>query len=130
MFNGKRLLLTTFLGSLLGLLCIVGASGRIASNPNFTGDLNIILAALWYNRFVMGLFIGLIGSIAFFSGNKWINSLNVVFRGAISGLLISFAFFFTSQFLDLPTFIAGIVYGIIIDGSATYTCHKVTYFKK
>jgi len=48
-----------------------------------------------------------------------LNTQNILLRGAFFGLIISGSFFLTTEFRDFIGFIAGIVYGVIIDYVAT-----------
>jgi len=91
----------TLLGAILGVICIFGAGFRLGFAGNW-----IMLIALWYNRLLMGIVIGLA------SNNKRRIAL---LRGAILGLLVSLAYFLTTEFGDPVSFGAGIIYGIIID---------------
>jgi len=75
---------------------------------------------MWYNRLLMGIVIGLVADK---------RRITVVLRGAVLGLLISLAFFISTEFRDPVGFIAGIGYGIIIDYVATNYSHKVLNFK-
>ena len=60
-------------------------------------------------RFI-GLMIGLAGDLILIKGD-W----NWLLRGAILGLVVSAAYFLTSGGRDWVSFIAGIVYGVIIE---------------
>lgn len=96
-----RMKTSVLIGSLLGIICILGSGYRTGFAGNW-----ILLWALWYNRFLMGIVIGLVTN----------NKRHVaIIRGAILGLLVSFAYYFTTGFADVISFIAGGVYGIIID---------------
>jgi putative flippase GtrA len=55
----------------------------------------------------MGLVIG--------AGWKKLSLPLTIVRGAIIGLLVSFAFYSSTGFGDVVSFLAGIVYGIIIE---------------
>ena len=101
----KRMKICLITGALLGIVCIVGASVRsgFQSEPYF-------LFSLWYNRVIMGLVIGLSG--------RGIKLLNVVIRGAVLGLIVSFAFYSSTGFTDVVSFLAGILYGVIIEAVA------------
>lgn len=98
----KRMKICIVSGAVLGVICIVGASVR----SGFQSDA-YFLFALWYNRLIMGLVIGLAG------GNLgWLKTIG---RGALFGLIVSFAFYSSTGFTDVVSFLAGIVYGIIIE---------------
>ena len=98
----KRLKICIATGAILGVFCIVGASLR----SGFQRDANFLFA-LWYNRLIMGLMIGLAG------GNPgW---PKIIGRGAFFGLVVSLAFYLSPGFTDVVSFLAGIVYGIIIE---------------
>jgi len=98
----KRMKACIASGAVLGVFCIVGAYVRSA----FQSDASFLFA-LWYNRLVMGLLIGLAG------GN--LGWPKVIGRGALFGLIVSFAFYSSTGFNDIVSFLAGIVYGIIIE---------------
>ena len=89
-------------GALLGIVCVVGAyirSGSSAS-PNF-------VFSLWYNRVIIGLAVG--------APWKATTRSKALLRGAVLGLLVSFAFYSTTGFQDPISFLAGIVYGALIE---------------
>ena len=98
----KRLIESLIGGALLGLVCVVGASVR----SGFTALPNFIFS-LWYNRVIIGLVIG---------APWWkLATSKSLLRGGILGLLVSFAFYSSTGFQDPISFIAGIVYGVIIE---------------
>jgi hypothetical protein len=102
----KRLITSLITGALLGIICIIGGSIRAGG---ITGN-GLYLTALWYNRVIIGLVVGLAGSWQITQ-----SSLNRYIRGALLGLMVSAAFFLSSGMRDIIAFIAGIVYGIIIE---------------
>jgi hypothetical protein len=59
---------------------------------------------------LMGIVIGLAPSN--------LNTMEAIARGAILGLLVSFAFYSSTGLADIIGFMAGIVYGIIIEYAA------------
>lgn len=89
-------------GAVLGIVCVIGAYVR----NNFSVDMYFVLG-LWYNRVIIGLVIG--------AQTKIVNQKQAMLRGAILGLAVSLAFFITTGFVDPISFIAGIVYGVIIE---------------
>jgi len=98
----KRLKLALIGGAVLGIFCVVGAylrSGGTAS-PTF-------IFALWFNRVIIGLAVGA-------PWNTTSKSKNLL-RGAILGLLVSFAFYSSTGFQDHISFIAGVIYGVILE---------------
>ncbi len=98
----KRMKVSLIMGAILGVVCIVGASIRSGF------DLNVIyLFAFWYNRLLMGFVIGLL------DGKKGLPK--ILYRGALIGLLVSLAFYSSTGFSDPVGFIAGIIYGVIIE---------------
>ena len=109
MNNKKRLITAILTGAILGIFCIIGISIRLG----FAGN-ELFILATWINRVIMGLVIGL---APYYKIKN--NSKNILFRGALLGLLISGSFYLATAFKDTPGFIAGIVYGIIIDYTAT-----------
>lgn len=107
--KNKRLVISTATGAVLGVFCIVGISLRLGYYGN-----ELFILSTFINRLIMGLVIGLAPYYAI--KNTTTNSL---IRGAILGLIISGSFYLATGFKDFPGFIAGIVYGIIIDYVAT-----------
>ncbi len=105
----KRVMISVIMGAVLGVLCIVGVGTRIGYSGN-----ELFLFAMWYNRIVMGLLIGLAYDIKIVDSNK-----NFILRGLLLGLIVSLAITFTSEFRDWPSLFAGIAYGVIIDFVAT-----------
>lgn len=96
-------------GALLGLFCILGIGLRIGFEDNL-----LFLFAMWYNRVVMGVVIGLAGGLRFIDARY-----NVLIRGFILGLLVTTAITITTEFRDWPSFFAGLAYGVLIDWVAT-----------
>jgi uncharacterized membrane protein len=98
----KRMKVALVGGALLGILCVIGAYIRsgYAASPNF-------VFSLWYNRVIIGLAVGA----------PWIekNKNRSLIRGALLGLLISFAFYSSTGFKDPVSFLAGILYGVILE---------------
>jgi len=97
----RRMLVCIVAGALLGVICIIGAQLR----SGFTNEASYLFA-FWFNRLLMGIVIGLAWSR--------LSTLRSIGRGALLGLLVSFAFYSSTDFKDVIGFIAGIVYGIII----------------
>ena len=98
----KKMWLCLASGAVLGVLCIVGAFLRSGLQVD-----TYLLFSLWYNRLLMGFVIGL----------TW-NNLKLpkaIGRGALIGLIVSFAFYSSTGFNDIVSFLAGIIYGIIIE---------------
>ncbi|SDL33131.1 hypothetical protein [Halarsenatibacter silvermanii] len=100
-FISLRMKISVILGALLGLICILGAGFRFG----FLGN-SLHFLALWYNRFLMGVVIGMATSR---------KRRVALVRGALLGLIVSLAFYLTSGLEDHITFLVGGVYGIIID---------------
>ena len=98
----QRMKLSVIGGALLGIVCVIGAYIR----SGFTASPAFVFA-LWYNRVIIGLIVGA----------PWaITTKNVtLLRGAILGLLVSFAFYASTGFADPISFMAGIVYGVILE---------------
>ena len=98
----KRLLVSIIVGAVLGVFCIIGAQSR------FGGSLsNSYLFGFWFNRVLMGLVIGLLIPLK--------NIKLLLLRGAIFGLIVSFAFYSATEFNDLLGFLVGAAYGMIIE---------------
>ena len=98
----KRMWICLASGAILGIFCIVGALIR----SGFESDA-YYLFALWYNRLLMGLVIGAA------RGN--LSLAKTIGRGAALGLIVSFAFYSSTGFSDIVSFLAGVIYGIIIE---------------
>jgi len=98
----KRLKLALIGGAVLGVICVVGAYLRSGSSAS-----PVFIASLWYNRVIIGLAIGA----------PWdtTSKSKALLRGAILGLMVSFAFYSATGFKDPVSFIAGIVYGVILE---------------
>jgi hypothetical protein len=105
MLDRKRLIISLIMGALLGVVCIVGAQLRSGFDREF-----IYLLAFWYNRLLIGFVIGIATSNS--------NFKVILFRGALIGFLVSFAFYSATGFDDVVGFIAGIIYGVIIEITA------------
>jgi hypothetical protein len=101
----KRLGLSVLSGAVLGVFCIIGGSVRLGWEGN-----ELLLFSLWYNRLIMGFLIGLAQNVVLVKG-KW----NWILRGAGLGLAVSAAYFLTSGASDWVSFIAGMIYGVIIE---------------
>ncbi|MBN1848128.1 MAG: hypothetical protein JW932_06035 [Deltaproteobacteria bacterium] len=99
----KRSLIGLLSGVVLGVFCVLGAHLRMGDQA--TG---VFLFATWLNRVIMGLMIGFYSPVS----NKLISS---GLRGAVLGFMVSLSLFVGTDFLDLTGFIAGIIYGVIID---------------
>ncbi|MBS3817336.1 MAG: hypothetical protein KGY76_07220 [Candidatus Thermoplasmatota archaeon] len=105
----RRVKVAVLVGAALGVLCIVGVGGRIGFEGN-----ELFLFAMWYNRVVMGLLIGLASGLKIIDSDK-----NFVVRGLLLGLIVTLAITLTSGFRDWPSFFAGLAYGPVIDWAAT-----------
>lgn len=90
-------------GALLGIICVVGAYIRSG-----TADSLVFVFSLWYNRVIIGLAVGA-------PWNETSRS-RALLRGALLGLLVSFAFYSSTGFQDPISFVAGIIYGAILEG--------------
>ena len=101
----RRMLVCVVAGAVLGVVCIVGAQIR----SDFSRDA-VFLFSFWFNRLLMGVVIGLAVSR--------LSTLRTLLRGAILGLLVSFAFYSATGFTEVVGFVAGILYGIIIEYAA------------
>ena len=102
----KRLKEALIGGALLGIVCVVGAYIRSGSTAS-----PIFVFSLWYNRVIIGLAVG--------APWKETSRGKALLRGAVLGLLVSFAFYSSTDFQDPISFAAGIVYGALIEGWLT-----------
>ena len=98
----KRMKVSLIGGALLGLICVAGAYIR----SGFTAS-PVFVFSLWYNRVIIGLVVG-----APWSEKDKRKSL---IRGALLGFLVSFAFYSSTGFEDPISFVAGILYGVILE---------------
>lgn len=98
----KRMKVALIGGALLGLVCVIGAYVR----SGFTASPTFVFS-LWYNRVLLGLIVGA----------PWPATARkkALLRGALLGLLVSFAFYCATGFSDPVSFAAGIVYGVILE---------------
>ena len=110
-----RMKTAIIMGAILGIFCIIGVVVRFG----YTGNI-VYLLGLWYNRLLMGIVIGLVVDK---------RRITVILRGAVLGLLVSLAFFISTEFWDPVSFFAGIGYGVIIDYVATNYSHKILNLK-
>ncbi len=101
----KRRKVSLLAGAALGVVCIIGALIRSGGSSGAG-----FLFALWFNRLLMGMVIGLMEDIK--------ETPRLILRGAVTGLLVSFAFYSADGFGDAVSFLAGIVYGVIIEMAA------------
>ena len=101
----KRMKVSLLAGAALGVVCIIGALIRSGGSSGAG-----FLFALWFNRLLMGMVIGLMEDIK--------ETPRLILRGAVIGLLVSFAFYSADGFGDAVSFLAGIVYGVIIELAA------------
>lgn len=99
----KRMKMALIGGALLGLVCVAGAYVR----SGFTAS-PVFVFSLWYNRVILGLAVGAPWKVT--SRNK------SLLRGAFLGLVVSFAFYSSTGFQDHVSFVAGILYGVILEG--------------
>jgi len=98
----KRMKTALIGGAILGIVCVVGAYIR----SGFTAS-PVFVFSLWYNRVIIGLAVGA----------PWLKTdrNKALLRGAVLGLMVSFAFYSATGFEDPVSFVAGIVYGVILE---------------
>ena len=98
----KRMKVALIGGALLGIVCVIGAYIR----SGFTAS-PVFVFSLWYNRVIIGLAVGA----------PWVaaGKSKALLRGALLGLLVSFAFYSSTGFEDPISFLAGILYGVILE---------------
>jgi hypothetical protein len=96
------MLICIITGAILGVVCIIGA--QLRSGFEYGA---VYLFSFWFNRLLMGIVIGLAWN--------YVNKVQAIARGAILGLLVSFAFYSSTGFADIIGLIAGIIYGVIIE---------------
>jgi uncharacterized membrane protein len=99
----RRMKEALFGGAFLGIICVIGATIRSGSAAS-----PVFVFSLWYNRVIIGLAVG--------APWKETSRSKALLRGAILGLLVSFAFYSATGFQDPISFVAGIIYGVILEG--------------
>ncbi|MFW5788004.1 MAG: hypothetical protein ACOCV3_07020, partial [Halanaerobiales bacterium] len=97
----KRMKTSILTGVLFGLLCVLGFIFRKGFSDN-----SLFVLALFYNRVLMGIVIGMAAER---------KGVKVLLRGALLGLIVSLAFYLSTSFRDPITFFSGIVIGLITD---------------
>lgn len=98
----KRLPISVLTGIFLGVICTIVASIRFGAElPTY------MLFSLWFNRLLMGIMIGA----------PWgeVSLPKSLMRGAGLGLTVSFAYFSSTGFSDLVSFLPGIMQGMILE---------------
>ncbi|MGE4572416.1 MAG: hypothetical protein AB7E09_06685 [Candidatus Izemoplasmatales bacterium] len=98
----KRIFYGLIIGSILGLVCILGASLRSKTNLD-----TWYLFAFWFNRFLMGFVFALLPINIPIKGK--------IIRGVLIGLGVSFAFYSATNYQDFLGFIVGAFYGLILE---------------
>jgi hypothetical protein len=110
MMHAKRFLIATLLGALAGAFCAYGTKmSSDAGELGFVATTGII-GSVFYNRLLIGMFIGLLGRC----------KPHPIIRGATAGIIVSLALGITPLLDGEPMGAlilvgAGLVYGIIID---------------
>lgn len=98
----ERMKKSIIVGIILGIFCVIGAYARSGSTASM-----VFIFSLWYNRVLLGVVIGAPWS------RKTLKKR--ILRGALLGTLVSFAFYSSTGFADHISFLAGIVYGVILE---------------
>ena len=106
--NTKRVLISVALGILFGAVCAYGSANNLpAGMPAMP-----ILAAIFYDRVLIGLVVGIADGI----------KANPALRGAVLGAILSVLIAIPAGVTGGAILIgAGIAYGVIIDVVATRT---------
>ncbi len=99
----KRAITGMLSGAALGVLCILGMNIRMGDQVTAA-----LLFSVWLNRLITGMIIGFYTPVS--NG-----IMQAILRGAGLGFIVSLSLYTATDFLDLTGFIAGIIYGIIID---------------
>lgn len=113
--HAKRFLIATLIGALAGAFCAYGT--KMSSDSGELGFIATtgIIGSVFYNRLLIGMFIGLLGNC----------KPHPVIKGAVAGFIVSLAMGITPLLDGKPDGAAiivgaGVVYGIIIDVVASY----------
>ena len=118
--SSKRLAVGTVLGALLGVICILGVSQRLPSEP--IPDETVYLVNAWFQRLIMGVLVGLAGGLRLVG--KLDGAANAAARGVLCGALTSVPFAFFGQEVTVPYFIAGLGFGLVCDLFTTLVCRR------
>jgi len=108
--HAKRFLIATLLGAVFGAFCAYGTkSSSDAGTLGFVATTGII-GSVFYNRLMVGMFIGLLGNC----------KLHPILRGAVAGIIVSLGLGITPLLDGEPMGAvilvgAGTVIGIVID---------------
>lgn len=102
----KRIITGLVTGAILGVVCILGGSTRVGG---WEGN-GLFLFAMWYNRVIIGLLIGIAPVITTDNPAWWRNG-----RALALSTAVTLAFGFSTAFRDIPSVIAGVVYGLITE---------------
>jgi hypothetical protein len=111
--NLKRMLISIILGAIFGIICVIG---------NIIGNGTPFLIAAWYNRVILGAMIGFAGDFKIYKGEN--NIINSILRGLIIGAFVSLGFAFFLHPILVSFFIAGLIFGILIDVISTLLSKK------
>ena len=115
--NKNRFQRALITAAIFGIICVLSFVIRFGYKNNF-----IYLLALFYNRLLIGVVIGLL------STNK---GFIVLFRGLIIGFLVGLGLYISSEFTDIVAVIGGGVIGLIVDAVASrYTNIFIKLFQK
>lgn len=113
--HAKRFFIATLIGGLAGVFCAYGT--KMSSDSGELGFVatNGIIASVFYNRLLLGMFVGLFGAC----------KLHPIFRGAIIGIIVSMAIGITPLVDGEPMGAvimggAGMIIGIITDLITTW----------
>ncbi len=99
----RRAVTGIFSGAVLGVFCIIGMKIRMGDQVTAA-----LLFAVWLNRLIMGMVIG------FYSPDSR-RIIYAILRGAGIGFIVSLSLYTATSFHDITGFMAGIIYGTIID---------------
>ena len=108
--NWKRLIIALIIGALGGAFCAYGTT--MAEIPGLVVD-TPLLATIFWGRLMIGLVVGLAGSLVILKGVL----ANAALRGLILGAIMSVGLGFYGGMEILV--IAGAIYGLIADVVAT-----------
>lgn len=114
--NKKRLAVSSGLGALMGIFCV---AGTIVLNPSIESS---YIFHMWYLRFILGMMLGFMGEVRLIESELG----NSIIRGSATGILLSIPYFMVPVPTVLNYFIAGIVFGLLIDLISTKIAPQYT----
>jgi len=113
MMNIKRIGFGTICGMVAGVVCVLG---NLTNIPIDSANASFLVIAFW-ERTILGMLIGCFGIFEFKKENQM---LGAIIRSGFLGMALSWHMAFFSHVFSVNYFLAGIVFGIVIDVILTW----------